>query len=80
MIAMKSIYFGQIVHPYLVSINLLPALAVGQCDALRCHLELDYGGSGAWVAPQRSICCLGDGLGAGQRLCFHRVQVEDVTG
>lgn len=59
---------------------LLPALAVGQCDALRCHLELNHGGRGARVTTQGSIRCLGDGLGAGQRLGFHRVQVEDVTG
>lgn len=65
---------------FFLSINLLPALAVGQCDALRCHLELDYSGGGTRVTTQGSICCLGDGLGAGQRLCFHRVQVEDVTG
>lgn len=62
------------------SMNFSPALAVGQCDALRCHFKLDYSGSGARVTAQGSIRCLGDGLGAGQRLCFHRVQVEDVTG
>ena len=58
----------------------LPALAVGQRDALWCHLKLDYSGCRTRGTTQCGICCLGDGLGAGQGLGFHRAQVEDVTG
>lgn len=57
-----------------------PPLAVSQRDALRRHLKLDHGRGRARVSTQCGVCCLGDGLGAGQGLGLHRVQVEDVTG
>lgn len=60
--------------------GVVPALAVCQRDALRRHLKLDHGGGRTRVSAEGGLRCLGDGLGAGQGLCFHRVQVEDVAG
>lgn len=54
-------------------------LTVGECDALRGHLEVDGGRSRQRVGRQRLTDRLGDGLRARERLHIHGVDVENIA-
>lgn len=58
--------------------DILP-LIVREGDALGGHLEVDDSGTGQWLGRQRLADGFGNGLGAGEGLHLHRINVQNVA-
>ena len=56
------------------------AFAIGKCNALSGHFEVDHGGCGQRLGIQHVRHGALDGLRSGQRFRVHGEQVEYVTG